>query len=93
MIFVFFNFALLVATWSVRYTLEVAALIIANFNFVSEVKPKKKRNAIFSEFTVLIDNATYRVHFKLQQFILWKYSSLWEHFHLFTVKFEILMWK
>ena len=35
-IFTVFNFAILVATWSASYTLRVAALIIAYFNFASE---------------------------------------------------------
>ena len=30
-------------TWSASYTLEVAALIIVNFNFVSEDKRKKRK--------------------------------------------------
>ena len=32
----------LAATWSASYTLKVAALIIANFNFASEAKRKEK---------------------------------------------------
>ena len=30
-------------TWSASYTLKVAALIIANFNFASEAKRKKRK--------------------------------------------------
>ena len=32
------DFCELAATWSARYTLKVAALIIANFDFASEAK-------------------------------------------------------
>ena len=42
----------LAATWSASYTLKMATLIIANFNFTSEAKRKNQTNAIFTEFTV-----------------------------------------
>ena len=48
---------LILRTWSTSYTLKVAALIIANFNFASEAKRKKRKfltNAIFTEFTVCL---------------------------------------
>ena len=31
-------------TWSASYTLQVAALMIANLNFASEAKRKKRKN-------------------------------------------------
>ena len=44
-------------TWSASYTLQVAALIIANFNFASEAIRKKRKKlsyVIFFEFTVVL---------------------------------------
>ena len=40
--FCVFKLCELAATWSASYTLKVAARIIANFNFASEAKCKKK---------------------------------------------------